>query len=502
MLLQERIQNFSKKCFIIKGDFLIFPLFYLIFKKRKETRLEKIFPQFLHSDFDNIIYFHWFYLLQKSASQIEILNFIERCGKEIDGSSSASGMQRLQLNILSLSLIIMSNHESKDFQSYFQKFPNSTARNYANLTDKKSLIQTLSNNKLAFPVFGLIFQAIDYLKNSGLSYEAEKTQKLLSESCGNLIQKVLENDIWLNKQWFTRIGHMNVLPYFVYANNLQGKKIFIESNEIVEISNKFFLKIIKDQMKIILERKNKSNGFTFYNQSNVLYPTHRGIFAGFNLEKEISSGGFKLEKPDGYLDFKKAFLQKIGKDDGSLIVTINTRSRNLSSGSTNELRSVDPSTYIKGIQYLTSKGYIVIRLGDNSQEELPPVDGFFDYSSSDLKSEICDILLICSAEFHIGSSSGISLVPLTFGVPTLMLNWFPRRDVPWGRKTHTIYKKIFDHQNHVEVKDDKNLYEIGNITSKKILGSLGLMVHSLSEEEILFQIKKFESSVMSFDGMM
>ena len=502
MQIQKRIKNFRKNSHIIKGDFLIFCLFQTILKKRKETKLEKIFTQFLHSDFDNIIYFHWFYLLQKSASQIEILNFIERCGEEIDDSSIASGVQRLQLNILFFSLIIMSNHESKEFQSYFQTYPNSLLKKYANLTDKNSLIQTLSNSKIAFSVFGLFFQTINYLKLSGLSYKAEKIQKLLSETCGNLTQKVLADDIFLNKQWFSRIGHMNVLPYFVYANNLQGEKIFVESNETIGISNKFFLKVIKDQMKISLERKNKSNGFVFYNQSNVLYPTHRGIFAGFGLEKEVSCGGFKLEKPHGYLDFKKAFLQKIGKDDGSLIVTINTRSKNLASGTTNELRSVDPSTYIKGIQYLTSKGYIVVRLGDNSQEELPPVDGFFDYSSSDLKSEMCDILLICSAEFHIGSSSGISLVPLTFGVPTLMLNWFPRRDAPWGSKTHTIYKKIFDHQNYVEVKDDRSLFEIGNITSKKILKSLGLTVHSLSEEEILFQIKKFESSVMSFDRMM
>ena len=56
-------------------------------------------------------------------------------------------------------------------------------------------------------------------------------------------------------------------------------------NSVYQIT--FFLKIIRDELKINLELRNGNNRFTFHNQSNTLHQTRRGIFAGFSQEKEV-----------------------------------------------------------------------------------------------------------------------------------------------------------------------------------------------------------------------
>ena len=491
----DRIISLGSKKNVISNDIFIFGFFNAVFQHKMWKNSNEKFINFIFSEHDNVILFLWYYHIQKTESKLKIISFI--CREKNERKIFIPGLNSFdrQVYTLLLSLINLVDIDKSAFKKFLIRTPSGLIKNIVDLMNPEILQSHFTNLSYAYPVFYLICDTISQLKLSGFITQANHLEETLLQSSKKLSDDVISRDILLNEQWFAKIGHLNVLPYFLYANGLQGKKVFIRANKQTQVSNKYLLNLILDQTNVSIEIFRGRPEFILHNQSNCYFFTKMGLLNNFDIESTTSSFGFKLQKPRNISYVKEQLLQKIGLKNSSKIVTINTRSRKLNSGSTNELRSVDPLTYVDGIQYLISKGYTVIRLGDKNQEKIPQMEGFFDYPTSTFKSEINDILIICSADFHIGSSSGISLIPLTFGIPTLMLNWFPRRDIPWGEKTEVVHKNIFDKINGIKITDDFSLRQLGNITSERALSALGLEVKSLTPSEILFHIQRFEKSL-------
>ena len=85
-------------------------------------------------------------------------------------------------------------------------------------------------------------------------------------------------------------------------------------------------------------------------------------------------------------------------------------------------RNADILSYLPAIKEITSKGGIVIRIGDSNSKKLPQMKGYLDATGNISKNGELDIFLMSKCRFMIGTLSGPLIVPQTFGVPVLSTN--------------------------------------------------------------------------------
>jgi len=82
----------------------------------------------------------------------------------------------------------------------------------------------------------------------------------------------------------------------------------------------------------------------------------------------------------------------------------------------------DIITYVPAIKAITSRGGWVIRMGHPGMKKLPPLPRVIDYANTAFKSDWMDVFLWASCQFFIGTSSGPTAIPPTFGKPVLLTN--------------------------------------------------------------------------------
>jgi putative glycosyltransferase (TIGR04372 family) len=64
-------------------------------------------------------------------------------------------------------------------------------------------------------------------------------------------------------------------------------------------------------------------------------------------------------------------------------------------------------------------------MGDPSMKPLPAMDHVIDYVHSDVRSDWMDVFLCSQCRFIIGTSSGLYLISIAFGVPLVQTNYLP-----------------------------------------------------------------------------
>jgi putative glycosyltransferase (TIGR04372 family) len=106
-----------------------------------------------------------------------------------------------------------------------------------------------------------------------------------------------------------------------------------------------------------------------------------------------------------------------------------------------EYRNHDIINMFASIEEVTSMGWWVIRLGDNSMTKLPPMAQVIDYAHHPLKSDRLDLALCAKAKFILGGSSGIALVGTVFGTPCAITNLMPFSAM-WFRKVDLSIPKL------------------------------------------------------------
>jgi putative glycosyltransferase (TIGR04372 family) len=103
-------------------------------------------------------------------------------------------------------------------------------------------------------------------------------------------------------------------------------------------------------------------------------------------------------------------------------------------------RNADISTYGTAIESIVARGGWVIRMGDPAMTPLPPMPQVIDYAHSEVRSDWMDVFLWARCRFFIGTQSGPSNVPPTFGVPCVLTNWSSMGLRPWFNKDLCIFK--------------------------------------------------------------
>jgi putative glycosyltransferase (TIGR04372 family) len=105
-------------------------------------------------------------------------------------------------------------------------------------------------------------------------------------------------------------------------------------------------------------------------------------------------------------------------------------------------RNSDVDNYRAAIEHITGLGGWVIKLGSKGSPKLPPMPRVIDYARSPYKSSLMDLSLIRGARLFIGTTSGLTNVPISFGVPAALVNCISTDAQFWHRQVRFTPKQI------------------------------------------------------------
>jgi putative glycosyltransferase (TIGR04372 family) len=105
-------------------------------------------------------------------------------------------------------------------------------------------------------------------------------------------------------------------------------------------------------------------------------------------------------------------------------------------------RNSDVENYRAAIEYVTGLGGWVIKLGAKESPKLPSMPRVIDYARSPYKSSLTDLALIRGARLFIGTTSGLTNVPISFGIPAALVNCISTDAQLWHSQVRFIPKQI------------------------------------------------------------
>jgi putative glycosyltransferase (TIGR04372 family) len=106
-------------------------------------------------------------------------------------------------------------------------------------------------------------------------------------------------------------------------------------------------------------------------------------------------------------------------------------------------RNADVKTYLSTIEHITKQGGWVIKLGGPGSVKLPKMDRVIDYAHSPFKSDLMDLVLIRSCRYFIGTTSGLTNVAVSFGIPCALVNCITTDAQLWGDRVRFIPKTVY-----------------------------------------------------------
>ena len=303
--------------------------------------------------------------------------------------------------------------------------------------------------------------------------------------------------------WTQSIGHYYFLDSFikgVLLGILDYDYIIFSKKSVSVISNQYLFKLYKNYIdKNFSPPKNINYLVSEPNMEAWRHKDQKFVMA-YEISKNIQEIWFQNNK-DPIVKIPKEDLligDKLIKDtlrDIKWFCTLHVREPGfrlndhlwLDTG-----RNADLRNYSKAIKYIYNNGGYTIRLGQKKVKSLK-LKGFFDYGSSSLKSDFLDIFLIYRGKFNIGTSSGLSFLPIILGkyqniFTNLSILCF--HEIPGSigipKLVYSIKKKKLEKIKIYEKFDPPFLF-YGNESFKNV----GLKLIENNSEDIYLLVKEF-----------
>ncbi|XUM22108.1 TIGR04372 family glycosyltransferase [Bradyrhizobium oligotrophicum S58] len=105
-------------------------------------------------------------------------------------------------------------------------------------------------------------------------------------------------------------------------------------------------------------------------------------------------------------------------------------------------RNAPIETSLDAIRLITSRGGWVIKLGGPNSPRLPPMARTIDYALGEFRSEPMDIHLIRHAHAFIGTTSGLTNVAVSFGIPCAIVNAITTDAQLWNSNVRFALKPV------------------------------------------------------------
>ena len=259
---------------------------------------------------------------------------------------------------------------------------------------------------------------------------------------------------------YDRIGHLAPNTELYLRRRFQKKPEDRELDLFVsgQPANQQLFRIIKRRVRVI---KNKAFLWT--------YEAVRSLIGNSSLWIDLPAlrGNFSqdFDKIPPQLSFTaqeqvkgEKLLRSLGIESTGLFVCLHTRDsaylkkmhQRSSKGdwSYHDYRDCDVNNYLPAVNYLTSLGIFVIRMGYIVEKKLVSDNPFIIDYATDHRSDFGDIYISSKCKFFIGSEGGLITVPWVFNVPVAYSNGVPVGGIAgWRSPDVYIPKKLWSKES-------------------------------------------------------
>ncbi len=261
----------------------------------------------------------------------------------------------------------------------------------------------------------------------------------------------------LDQSWFAAFGHVAMIDILLKKRQL-GWCGDVEKFVVIEDVSKVAGKVILGNfLEHGVELADHGSLASYYNAHrkktdpswNMLLPGERaGLLTGFwdydFPDGDICFFAHGAAKIQGEWERKQlppllslsksqqegigTITRRLGIPEGAWYVCLHVRERGFYEKWSKlypSARDANIEDYYPAINAIVERGGWVIRMGDSSMKPLRPMPGMVDYVHTGLKSEQADTLLAAGCRFMLGTNSGFTIIPASYGVPCALTNWAP-----------------------------------------------------------------------------
>jgi len=280
----------------------------------------------------------------------------------------------------------------------------------------------------------------------------------------------------LPSEWTTQIGHQGMIDILLRMRELgwwKGKPVLLA--EYNKIANHAMLSLFEESAAILVWDGGGSAGplaelsslqrycgmsiNVFERPSGEVVPWQEaGALAMRLWEAEGRNHPWRdrYDQKIGSLDTVRAMVDRAraiwGMAPNDWYVCLHLRDPSHydeAEGSGQTHRNAPASSYLPAIEHITRQGGWVIKLGGPASPRLPKMERVVDYARSRFKSNLMDLHLIRHARYFIGTTSGLTNVAVSFGVPCALVNCMTVDAQLWGRQVRFIPKSVVDRKGRM-----------------------------------------------------
>jgi putative glycosyltransferase (TIGR04372 family) len=271
------------------------------------------------------------------------------------------------------------------------------------------------------------------------------------------------------EEWTTQIGHLGMLDILFRMRELgwwTGKAVVVARAS--QVANVAFFRLFEKVAEVLVAREGAADpimdellslqrwyGLNFnafrLPDGTVVPWQEAGALAIAQWEKEGRNLPLREEydrvfssREDVNLAFELA-RRKWGMKPTDWYICLHVRdaAHYLELGGTGQTHRNSPlQDYVEAIRFITGKGGWVIKLGGENSPKLPKMDRTVDYALRGPKSELLDIHLIRNAKAFIGTTSGLTNVAVSFGIPSALVNCISTDSQLWNQRVRFALKAV------------------------------------------------------------
>ncbi len=289
----------------------------------------------------------------------------------------------------------------------------------------------------------------------GAINEAEDLQKSLKLLYDKKLNKnpSLENEIL----HFTAIGHISLAFFLIQAikaklvdptktpislvydpENISNREY---ANLVSELCPEFGIEIIHPSK--LNDSKIESNLELWPSNSKKKYLHARHFYGQAYNQLDRSENLFFLKPKKHHIEIANSILKEFSLDTKIWFVGMHLRYANDERG----LRNPSPHIFQKTIDYIKQKGGSTILVGSKPNKIYDSLNSVIDTTKLNLtqyERECLGIYIWSRSKFFVGSLSGGTFPPTTFGVPTIWLDMYPTSCLrPPNKEDICLPKRVF-----------------------------------------------------------
>jgi putative glycosyltransferase (TIGR04372 family) len=235
----------------------------------------------------------------------------------------------------------------------------------------------------------------------------------------------------MSANWTYKIGHFYFLGIFSAAQKMgivpSKKRVLFQepgvSNLNILDSASSHFQIVRSPLGI--DWSNLPALWHLYERLNMI-KTENSFIHIYELIEQVMDLRLKSEEAqrpffqldENYVIESIQILNNLGLRNNKKFIGLHVRNI----GGKYFLRNQSIDTYLPAIKFIISEGFQVIRIGNPSDDVIPPLDGFIDLTKNLSLSNKLDAYILANCEFFIGTNSGPASIPQIFGIPTLYTN--------------------------------------------------------------------------------